>query len=50
MGHGERGIVMSKTFIREIPIDKMTDEILKYYEEKGFTVEYTDDSVVIWAE
>lgn len=38
----------SLVFIREIPENKITDEILKQYEGKGFKIVYTNDSVEIW--
>ncbi len=40
---------MSRTFIREIPIEKLTDAIIKDYEARGFEIVYKEDSVEIWA-
>ena len=37
-------------FIREIPAEKITDEQIKYYEERGFKLVWKEDSVEIWAE
>jgi len=40
---------MSRTFIREIPLDKLTDAMLKDYELRGFEIVWLVDSVEIWA-
>lgn len=37
-----------KVFIREIPESKITDEVIKQYEEKGCVVVYKTDSIEIW--
>lgn len=38
------------TFIREISADRLTDKMVKEYEERGFILKYKDDSVEVWAE
>ncbi len=38
-----------KTFIREVPVDKLTDKMIKDYEDRGFELVYKDDSVEVWA-
>lgn len=38
------------TFIREVAADKLTDKMVKDYEDRGFILKYTDDSVEVWAE
>lgn len=40
---------MPDTFIREIPFERMTDKIAQDYEQRGFKLKYTDDSVEVWA-
>lgn len=40
---------MTDTFIREIPIDKLTDKIVTDYETRGFKLVYKEDSVEVWA-
>lgn len=40
---------MSKTFIREVPIDRFTDKDYKYYTEQGFEIVWKEDSVEIYA-
>lgn len=40
---------MSRTFIREIPIDRFTDKDLKYFTEMGYEIEWKEDSVEIYA-
>lgn len=37
------------TFIREIPSDKITDQMVKDYENRGFVLKWLDDSLEIWA-
>ena len=41
---------MTKTFVREIPIDKLTDKELAYFEKQGYTIEWKEESVEVWAE
>ncbi len=38
-----------KTFIREIPIEKLTDAMVTDYEVRGFELVYKEDSVEVWA-
>jgi hypothetical protein len=38
------------TFIREIPADKLTDKMIRDYEDREFVLKYLDDSVEVWAE
>lgn len=40
---------MSRTFIREIPADKLTQEIIDDYIKRGFELVYKEDSVEVWA-
>ncbi len=40
---------MSRTFLREIPLDKFDDKQLKYYEAQGYEIVWLTDSVEIWA-
>lgn len=37
-----------KYFIREIPLERLTDKIVKDLEDQGFTLEYKIDSVEVW--
>ena len=37
-----------ETFIREISLDKITDKLVKEYEDKGFILRWKDDSLEIW--
>lgn len=34
-------------FLREIPVDRITDAIVKEYEDKGCVIVYKDDSIEI---
>ncbi len=38
-----------ETFIREIPVNKITDELVQEYEAKGYKIVYKTDSIEIWA-
>lgn len=40
---------MPRTFVREIPIDRLTDKELAYFEKQGYEIEWKEDSVEIWA-
>lgn len=40
---------MSRTFLREIPIDKFTDKDLKYFTDQGYDIVWKDESVEIYA-
>ena len=40
---------MARTFIREIPIDRLTDAILNDYIARGFEIVWTDNSIEVWA-
>lgn len=40
---------MSRTFIREISIEKLTQEMVDDYIKRGFELEYKEDSVEVWA-
>lgn len=40
---------MSRTFIREISIEKLTQEMVDDYTNRGFEIVYKDDSVEVWA-
>ncbi len=40
---------MSRTFIREISLDKITDELINDYLKRGFEVVYKESSIEIWA-
>lgn len=40
---------MARTFIREIPIDRLTDKDLKYFETQGYEIIWKEESVEIWA-
>ncbi len=35
-------------FIREIPEDKITDEVINQYSAKGCTIVYKTDSIEVW--
>lgn len=41
--------VDGKTFIREIPSEKLTDAMIADYEARGFELVYKQDSVEVWA-
>ncbi len=40
---------MSRTFVREIPIERLTDAIIDSYEKRGFEIIWKEESVEIWA-
>ena len=40
---------MARTFIREIPINKLTDEILNDYIKRGFEIVWKEESIEVWA-
>jgi len=40
---------MSRTFIREISLERLTDAMLKDYEDRGFEIVWKEESVEIWA-
>ncbi len=37
-----------ETFIREISLEKITDKLIKDYEDKGFILKWKEDSVEVW--
>lgn len=37
-----------KTFIREIPIERLTDQELKKYEDRDYKIEWKAESIEIW--
>lgn len=40
---------MTRSFLREIPIDRFTDKDLQYYTEKGYELVWKEESIEIWA-
>lgn len=38
------------SFIREIPVDKITDKSINDLEQFGFTLVWKEDSVEVWCE
>lgn len=40
---------MTDTFIREIPIEKITDKVVEDYERRGLKLVYKEESVEVWA-
>lgn len=40
---------MSRTFIREVPIERITDAMVKDYEARGFEIVWKEDSIEVWA-
>lgn len=40
---------MSRTFIREIGLEKITQEVIDDYIKRGFELVWKEDSVEVWA-
>lgn len=40
---------MKTKFIREIPIDKVTQAVIDRLDQFGFTLVYKEDSIEVWA-
>ena len=42
---------MARTFIREIPIDRLTDKDYAYYSKPEYEIEWkwSEESIIIWA-
>jgi hypothetical protein len=40
---------MNKTFIREVPIDRLTDKEMEYFEKQGYEIVWKEDSIEVWA-